>query len=166
MKICKTDAYKSTINWAIWFLISFLFHHTFQPTFKKCPRDLTLYEKLHSNFIISIFVTMAIFNTLKIFLESKYSARRLIGSRIIESAAYCNQKLLAHLFLNSTQNTSVNWIIRLLLSLLCWPKVILLSGGHCSIHFKDIFALFFLRSSIDLGSRVFSSEVRLDFGET
>jgi hypothetical protein len=32
---------------------------------------------------------------------------RLIGSRIIESAAYCNQKLLAHLYLNSKQNTSV-----------------------------------------------------------
>jgi hypothetical protein len=61
----------------------------------------------------------------------EYSARRLIGSRIIESAVYCNQKLLAHLYLNSTQNISVNWIIRLLLSLLCWPKVILLSGGHC-----------------------------------
>jgi hypothetical protein len=60
-----------------------------------------------------------------------YSARRLIGSRIIVSAAYCNPKLLAHLYFNSTQNTSVNWIIRLLLSLLCWPKVILLSGGHC-----------------------------------
>ncbi len=36
-----------------------------------------------------------------------YSARRLIGSRIIESAAYCNQKLLALLYLNRTQNTSV-----------------------------------------------------------
>ncbi len=64
----------------------------------------------------------------------KYSARRLIGTRIIESAAYCNQKLLAHLYLNSTQNTSAYWIIRLLLSLLCWPEVILLSGGHCSIN--------------------------------
>jgi hypothetical protein len=62
-----------------------------------------------------------------------YNARRLIGSRIIESAAYCNQKLLEHLYLNRTQNTSVNWIIRLLLSLLCWPKVILLSGGHCIV---------------------------------
>ncbi len=29
------------------------------------------------------------------------------------------------------ENTSVNWIIRLLPSLLCLPKVILLSGGHC-----------------------------------
>ncbi len=27
--------------------------------------------------------------------------------------------------------TSVNWIIRLMLSLLIWPKVIQLSGGHC-----------------------------------
>ncbi len=62
---------------------------------------------------------------------SIYSARRLIGSRIIESAAYCDQIELAPLFINSTQNTSVNWIIRLLLSLLCQPKVILLSGGHC-----------------------------------
>ena len=60
-----------------------------------------------------------------------YSARRLIGSRIIESAAYSNQILLVPLYLNSTQNTSVNWIIRLMLSLLCWPKAILLSGGHC-----------------------------------
>ncbi len=41
-------------------------------------------------------------------LVNKYSARRLIGSRIIESAAYCNQKLLAHLYINNTQNTSVN----------------------------------------------------------
>ncbi len=66
-----------------------------------------------------------------IFFNSKYTARRLIGSRMIESAAYCNQKLLAHLYLNSKQNTSVNWIIRLMLSLLCWPKVIVISGGHC-----------------------------------
>ncbi len=61
----------------------------------------------------------------------KYSVRRLIGSRIIESAAYCNQIMLFPLYLNSTQKTLVNWIIRLLLSILCWPKVILLSGGHC-----------------------------------
>ena len=59
-----------------------------------------------------------------------YSAHRLIGSRILESVAYCNQILLAPLYLNSTQNTLVNWIIGLLLSLQCWPKVILLSGGH------------------------------------
>ncbi len=55
-----------------------------------------------------------------------YSAR----SRIIESAACCNQISLASLYINNTQNTSVNWIIRLLLSLLCGLKVILLSGGH------------------------------------
>ena len=61
-----------------------------------------------------------------------YSARCLIGSRIIESAAYCNQIMLVPLYLNSTQNTSVNWIIPLLLSVLHWPKVILLSGGHCT----------------------------------
>ncbi len=60
-----------------------------------------------------------------------YSARRLIGSRIIESAAYCNQILLAPLCMNSTQNMSVHWIIRLLLSLLGRSKVIIISGGHC-----------------------------------
>ena len=32
-----------------------------------------------------------------------YSARRLIGSRIIESAAYCNRILLVPLYRNSTQ---------------------------------------------------------------
>jgi len=42
-------------------------------------------------------------------LFSQYSARRLIGSRIIESAAYSNQILMAPLYFNSTQNTSVNW---------------------------------------------------------
>ncbi len=31
----------------------------------------------------------------KLLKNVKYSDRRLIGSRIIESAAYCNQKLLA-----------------------------------------------------------------------
>jgi hypothetical protein len=40
--------------------------------------------------------------------SSNYSGRRLIGSRIIESAAYCNQKFLAHLYHNSTLDTSVN----------------------------------------------------------
>ncbi len=71
-----------------------------------------------------------------------YSSRRLIGSRILESVAYFNQKLQAHLYLNSTQNTSVNWIIRLLLSLFFWPKVILLSGGHCS--WRKIWTIFVL----------------------
>ncbi len=49
----------------------------------------------------------------------------------IESADYCNKIWLAQLYINSTQNTSVNWIIRLLLSLMRRLKVILLSGGHC-----------------------------------
>ncbi len=65
--------------------------------------------------------------------QINYSARRLMWSRLIESAAFCNQIWLAQLFINSAQNTSVNYIIRLLLSLLCRPKVILLSGGHCTI---------------------------------
>ncbi len=55
-----------------------------------------------------------------------------IRSRIIESTAYCYLKLLVHLYLNSTQNTSVNKIIWLLLSLIRWPKAILLNGGHCT----------------------------------
>jgi hypothetical protein len=38
---------------------------------------------------------------------------RLIWSRIVESVAYCNQKLLVQVYLNSKENTSVNWIIRL-----------------------------------------------------
>jgi len=69
-----------------------------------------------------------------------YSARRLIGSLIIESAAYCNQLILVPLYINSTQNTSVNWISRLLLSFLGWPKAILLSGGHCITHFLFLFS--------------------------
>ncbi len=40
--------------------------------------------------------------------------------------------MLVPWYLNSTQNTMVNWVIRLLLSILYWPKVILLSGGLCT----------------------------------
>ncbi len=76
--------------------------------------------------------------------ERVYSARRLMGSRIIESAAYCNQILLAKVYINRAQNTSVNWIIRLLLSLLCQPKVILLSGGHCN-YFRNFYRLHLVR---------------------
>ncbi len=39
---------------------------------------------------------------------SKYSARRLMGSRIIESAAYCNQISLVQVYRNRAQSTSVN----------------------------------------------------------
>jgi hypothetical protein len=48
--------------------------------------------------------------------KSIYSARRLMGSWIIESAAYCNQISLAQVYINIAQNTSVNWIIRLFIS--------------------------------------------------
>jgi hypothetical protein len=41
-------------------------------------------------------------------LEHNYSTRRLIGSRTIRSAAYSNHNLLALLYLNNTQNSSVN----------------------------------------------------------
>jgi hypothetical protein len=53
--------------------------------------------------------------------KSCYSARRLMGSRIIESTAYCNHISLAQSYINRAQNTSVNWIIRLLLSILGRP---------------------------------------------
>ena len=56
---------------------------------------------------------------------------RLIGSRIIESAAYCNQIWLIPLYQNSAEKKSFNWIIRLM----CCPKVILQSGGHCTLFF-------------------------------
>ncbi len=64
-------------------------------------------------------------------LRTTYSVCHLIGSRIIESATYFNQISVAPLLINNTQNSLVNRIIRLLLSLLCRPKVILLSDGHC-----------------------------------
>jgi hypothetical protein len=64
-----------------------------------------------------------------IYLKTLFSVQCLIGYRIIESATYCYQIVLAQLHKNSTQNTSVNCIIRILLSLFCRPKVILLSGG-------------------------------------
>jgi hypothetical protein len=54
------------------------------------------------------------FNLKNRFFEAKgallfiYSARRLMGSRLIESAAYCNQIWLAQLYVNSAQKTSVN----------------------------------------------------------
>ncbi len=38
-------------------------------------------------------------------------------------AAYSIQMLLSPFYINITQNTSVNQIIRLLLSLLCHPKI-------------------------------------------
>ncbi len=71
-----------------------------------------------------------------------YSARRLMGSQLIESAAYCNQILLAQQYINSAQNTSVNWIIWLLLSLLSPPKVILLSGGHFTSMLHTFLSIF------------------------
>jgi hypothetical protein len=72
-----------------------------------------------------------------------HNACRFIGSRIIDSTAYCNLKLMAPLCINSTQNMSFNWIIRLLISLLCRPKVILISGGHCIliISFLTVFTI-------------------------
>jgi hypothetical protein len=81
-----------------------------------------------------------------------YSARRLMGSQMIKSAAYCNQILVVLLYLNSIKNTLVNWIIRLLLSLLIWPKVILLSGGRC------IYILFYCQAERPLAFYNYYSE--------
>ncbi len=36
-------------------------------------------------------------------IKLQNSVRRLIGSWIIESAAYCNQKLVAHLYIHKTR---------------------------------------------------------------
>ena len=38
------------------------------------------------------------------------------------------------MYLSSTKKLPANVIIRLLLSLLCWPKVILISGGQCILN--------------------------------
>jgi len=111
MEICKWLPSEIELNQSHNFLIvpncsSITFHLTF---------------KLIKNFLFSN--------------DSLYSAHRLTGLQTTESAAYSNHKLMALLYLNSTQNTSVNWIIRLLLSLSCWSKVILLSDGHCMLSF-------------------------------
>ncbi len=93
--------------------------------------------KLHLSIAILIYFIMMKNNIFLSFLfccswrKHLYNAHRLIGSQIIESAAYSNHIFMAPLWFNSTQNSLVNWIIWFLLSLLCWPKVILLSGGHC-----------------------------------
>ncbi len=71
---------------------------------------------------------MALSLTIKTYL-SYHGLRYLVTQS--ESATYCNQILQVPLYLNSTQSTQVNWIIWLLLSLLCRPNVILLSGEHC-----------------------------------
>ncbi len=78
-----------------------------------------------------IFLSVQIFDLINCPIFFKYKARRLMGLQIIGSAAYCNQIWQAHLYINSAQSSSINGIIRLLLSLSFWPKVILLSGGHC-----------------------------------
>ena len=62
-------------------------------------------------------------NPIKEILSWKnYSSGRLIGSRITESAAYRNHIFLVPVYLSSTQNTSANWIIWLLISLYVGPK--------------------------------------------
>ncbi len=58
-----------------------------------------------------------------------YSALTFIGSRIIESAAYCTQKLLVHLYLNSTQNPSVSLVIVITFML---TQSDFIKRGHCN----------------------------------
>ncbi len=53
------------------------------------------------------FIDIIIIETSRMITLNGYRAR-LIGSRIIESAAYCNNILLTHLYLNGAQNTSAN----------------------------------------------------------
>ena len=92
----------------------FLFHLPLADTWKKLLRSL---------------------KRLLFFHPSKHCAHRSIGSRIKESAAYCNQILLVLLYLMYTQNTSVNWIY----------VVILLSGGHCTTNFFNWLRLYKLK---------------------
>jgi hypothetical protein len=59
--------------------------------------------------IAVVFIDFAV--TVIVFVDfdtSMYSARRFMGSRIIESAAYCNQILLAELQIDIAQNTLIN----------------------------------------------------------
>ena len=86
-------------------------------------------------------------NNIIIKIQVIYSAHRLIWSRIIESAAYCIQILLVRLYPNSTQKGRLNWISQVLLPLLCWPKVILLCGGHYIINkFRNNLVIFMTKS--------------------
>ncbi len=87
---------------------------------------------LNKNTLNNEFTAFYFIHKLKVVFVCRYSVRRLIGSLIIESAIYCNQILLVPVYLNMYIKTSVNWIIRLLLSLLCRHKVILISGRQCS----------------------------------
>jgi hypothetical protein len=86
----------------------------------KIYRMFNLQAALDTHFVIYAYhstvtkgasVQVSFFNDFFSFfvdLKLRYSARRFMGSRIIESAAYCNQILLAQLYLNSAKNTSVN----------------------------------------------------------
>jgi hypothetical protein len=64
------------------------------------PQTLPEATRLHCMVLLN--------STTALGLQYKYSSRRLIVSRIIESAAFCYQTLLDHLYLDSTQNTSIN----------------------------------------------------------
>jgi hypothetical protein len=77
-------------------------------------------------------------------ITTYYSALRLIGSRIKESDIY------GPIILQQYTKTSVNLIIRLLLSALCWPKVSLLIGGHCNVSYAYYFDLPFHKISWQL----------------
>jgi hypothetical protein len=112
----STDNLRSrtgTLNMKLWFKFNQLNIKTIFPAIKNIIIIHLFLPKLYSSML------------------KYYSADWLMWSRLIKLAAYCNQILLAKLCINRAQNTSVNWIIRLLLSFLCWLKVILLNGGHC-----------------------------------
>ena len=115
------ETFISIHSWKENYIVSFLF---LASLIQQCDRWFCFISI--SNFIIIIWNSTL--TQTNIFIDLKwffiYSAHRLIESRIIESAAYCNKILLVPLYLNSSQNTSVYRIIRLLLSFICWPKVI------------------------------------------
>ncbi len=116
----------------------FLFVITMKIELKKHSKSPVMYHSKNSALrIIQMLqllnVTIEVYYHLVFWCFSiQIQVRRLIGTRVIDSSAYCNQISLVPVCLNSTRNTFLdNWIIRLLSSILCWPKVILLCGGHC-----------------------------------
>jgi hypothetical protein len=140
------------LKWTSFKLASFWYKLIFkEPIVTYCFmlhvwRNWQVFCKISS---FKIFYKLTLY-TIQIFIYYCYCARRLIRSRIIESAAYCNQILLAPSRINSTQNTSVNWIIRILLSLLCRPKVILISGRYFIIKLQAYLWKRFVRVTVEI----------------
>ena len=108
---------------------------TFAPSFRR-RRRLQLIDWQTNHFDVKEFF-------IKLQLKCPPPLNGITDNRIRHK--YCNHILLVPFFLNSAQKNVNNWIIRLMLSLLCCPKVILLSGGHCS---TECVTFLYLRTKI------------------